>query len=305
MQETSSMHKVHDCRGESGCAKFRGPFSTRATVIDAMPKTDDEWDLYATHRRNLTDAIVQSAPGAAGRLCILGAGRCNDVDLERLLRTFSEIHLVDIDKAALAHAVARQDLATRARLHLHAPVDLSGLSEKRLKKWQRKPPSLDEVERAALSTIESIAASLQGPFEVVVSACVLTQMSFALRDALGEKHPMLGPIRLSLMVTHLTTMFELTAVGGTPLFVSDLVSSNFYPLDELPAERNLLEVMTDIVETGASYYAANPNLIRELSVHNELFCDRVNEPELIDPWLWTGPFDRTYLVYAFRFQRYA
>ena len=266
---------------------------------------DDDWDLYAGHRAHMTDAIVKSATGAAGRLCILGAGRCNDVDLERLLLTFSEIHLVDIDKAALAHAFARQDLATRARLHLHAPLDLSGLTEKRLKKWQRSPPSLEDVEAVAVSTLESIAATLPGPFDVVASACVLTQMSFGLREMLGDQHPMLGPIRLSLMVTHLSTMFELTAVGGTPLFVSDLVSSNFYPLEELPPDRNLLDVMSDIVETGAYYYAANPNLIRELLRRDELFCDRVSEPELLDPWLWTGPFDRKYLVYAFRFQRYA
>src|SRR5438445_9219394 len=132
---------------------------------------DDDWDLYAAHRAHVTDAIVKSASGAAGRLCILGAGRCNDVDLERLLLTFSEIHLVDIDKAALTHAVARQDPATRARLHLHAPLDLSGLTEKRLKKWQRSPPSLDDVEAVAVSTLESVAASLPGPFDVVVSAC--------------------------------------------------------------------------------------------------------------------------------------
>jgi len=268
-----------------------------------MTKPDD-WDLYAAHRAKLTDAIVKSAGGAAGRLCILGAGRCNDVDLERLLRTFSEIHLVDNDKAALAQAVARQDPAARPRITTHE-LDLSGLSEKRLKKWERETPSLEDVEEAAISTIESIAESLGGPFEVVVSACLLTQMSFALRDALGEKHPMLGPIRLSLMVTHLTTLFELTAVGGTPLFVSDLVSSSFYPLDDLPAERSLVDVMGDVVEAGSYYYAANPNLVRDLARQNELFCDRITEPELLDPWLWTGPFDRTYLVYALRFQRYA
>jgi hypothetical protein len=129
-------------------------------------------------------------------------------------------------------------------------------------------------------------------------------MSFELRELLGDEHPMLGPIRLSLMVTHLTTLFELTAVGGTPLLVSDLVSSNYYPLEDLPPERSLLDVMSDIVETGAYYFAANPNLIRELSRRNELFCDRVTEPELLDPWLWNGPLDRKYLVYAFRFQRY-
>lgn len=270
-----------------------------------MPKPENDWDLYAGHRRQVTDAIVKSAGGSAGRLCLLGAGHCNDVDLERLLLTFSEIHLVDIDKTALVQAVAKQPAAVRGRLFVHGPLDLSGLSEKRLKKWQRSPPSLEEIESVSVSTLDALAARLPGPFDVVASTCVLTQMSFDLRATLGDAHPMLGPLRLSLMVTHLSTIFELTAVGGTPLFVTDLVSSNFYPLDDLPKERSLIDVMSDIVETGAYYFAANPNLIRDLLRQDELFCDRVTEPELLDPWLWEGPLDRTYLVYAFRFQRYA
>src|SRR5260370_41422910 len=120
-----------------------------------MPTQRDDWHLYAEHRAPVTAAIVKSAAGEGARLCLLGAGRCNDVDLEQLLLTFAEIHLVDIDKSALAQAVARHDPAVRARLHVHAPVDLSGLTEKRLKKWQRRPPSLEEGEGTALSTIEA------------------------------------------------------------------------------------------------------------------------------------------------------
>src|SRR5450432_2426587 len=49
-----------------------------------MPETDDDWALYADHRAHFTEAIVASASRAGGRLCVLGAGKCNDVDLERL-----------------------------------------------------------------------------------------------------------------------------------------------------------------------------------------------------------------------------
>ena len=35
--------------------------------------------------------LLSCAKGSGGRLCILGAGKCNDVDLEQLLETFSEI----------------------------------------------------------------------------------------------------------------------------------------------------------------------------------------------------------------------
>ena len=267
-----------------------------------MAATDDDWALYAGHRARLTDEILSSVRNGAGRLCLLGAGKCNDVDLQRLSRTFSEIHLVDIDAAALAHAVSRQPSPVRERLRLHAGVDLSGFA-KRPKKWKRRPPVPGALDALAASACQSLVASLPGPFDVVVSACVLTQMSFTLRDALGEGHPMLAPIRIALIATHLSTMVGLTAVGGASLFVCDLTSSTFYPLGDLPPDRDLRDVLNHIVETGAGYFSANPHLVRAQLLTHKLLRDRVDEPELRDPWLWTGPHGRTYFVYAFRVPR--
>jgi hypothetical protein len=264
-----------------------------------MANGGDEWALYAEHRARFTAGLLASTVRPGGRLCLLGAGNCNDVDLEQLALTFSEIHLVDIDSAALARAVARQPLALRARLHRHAPVDLSGVS-KRLKKWKSAAPTPAGLEATAAAALPSILASLPGPFDVVASACVLTQMSFHLRDVLGENHPMLAPIRISLMVTHLSTLVGLTQVGGASLFASDLTSSNFYPVSP---EGNLRDAMNKIVESGRFYHAANPHLIHDLLVRHQ--GERVAEPEWLDPWIWTGSHGRTYLVYGLRFYRLA
>jgi hypothetical protein len=48
-----------------------------------VAEIEDDWTLFAEHRARLTETVVASAT-PAGRLCILGAGRCNDVDLDRL-----------------------------------------------------------------------------------------------------------------------------------------------------------------------------------------------------------------------------
>jgi hypothetical protein len=128
-------------------------------------------------------------------------------------------------------------------------------------------------------------------------------MSFALRKALGEGHPMLGAVRASVMTTHLRTLVGLTRVGGACLFTSDLVSSTTYPLDHLPPNRPLTEVMADIVTSNTSYFAANPKLVRAMLHHDLQLAERAGEPEQLDPWLWTGPLERTYLVYGLRFAR--
>ncbi|MDB4982271.1 MAG: hypothetical protein JWM82_3023 [Myxococcales bacterium] len=238
-----------------------------------------------------------SAPRAGGRLCVLGAGACNDLDLAALVGddTFVEVHLVDLDDKALARAVARQEAPVRARLHRHGDIDLAGLSTRRLARWRRAPPDEAELDATAAATLDGLLARLPGPFDVVVSACVLTQMAFALREALGERSPALEPARHALMRTHLSTLVSLTDSGGAALFVSDLVSSNFYPLDELPPDADLAQVVRDVVASGAGYYAANPALVESLLAE-------AGAPEMLPPWLWTGPLARTYLVYALRLQ---
>ena len=269
-----------------------------------MSDIGDDWSLYAAHRERLTSALLECATPDGGRLCILGAGKCNDVDLERLAERFSEIHLVDIDAPALASAVARQSPAVRARLRPHVPVDLSGMSSKRLSKWQRKPPTRAELEAFEAATLASIASRLPGPFEVVASACILTQLSFSLRHGLGERHPMLAALRLSVMTTHLRVLLALAQPGGRCLFASDVVSSTSYPLDAAAGERDLLEVVRDIEASGASYFSADPKRIRGALLYTEL-ADLATEPVELRPWLWTGPLARTYLVYALRFTKRA
>jgi hypothetical protein len=268
-----------------------------------MSEAAGDWALYAEHRAHFTRALVACAPNSSARLCVLGAGKCNDIDLEVLAGAFAEIHLVDLDPAALAAGVARQSPEVRARIRPHAPVDLSPLSAKRSGKWQRKAPTRAEVESAQALTLSAILARLPGPFDVVASACVLTQMSFALRQSLGERHPSLGALRIAIMATHLRTLVDLTRVAGTCLFTCDLVSSTTYPLDSLPPDRSLTEVMNEIVRDNASYFAANPKLIREMLHHDLHLAEHAGETEQLDPWLWTGPLERTYLVYALRFSR--
>ena len=266
------------------------PLSTRA---------ERDWGLYAAHRARLTDAIVEAsrltAAAAAKRpatLCVLGAGSCNDIDLERLAEAFAEIHLVDIDGTALARAVARQPEAVRPRLRRHA-VDLSGLPARRLGRWKRVVPGAADVESASAAALDTILTKLGGPYDVVASTCVLTQMAFALREALGERHPALETARFGLMRTHLSTLVGLTAPGGVALFASDAVSSTTYALEEPPPGQTMTDVLHAVVSSGRGYFAANPEIVAGLMAE-------VGTPELLDPWLWTGPLDRTYLVYALR-----
>src|SRR5258706_6400585 len=151
---------------------------------------DPDWELYTAHREQFTQAVLTAAPSVAGRLCVLGAGKCNDLDLSRLAQAYREVHLVDLEPALLASAVSREAPEVRGRLLPHAAVDLSVLSPKRASKWRRRAPNAAELGAAAQPTLQGLLGRLPGPFDVVVSACVLTQLGFALAQVFGEASPL-------------------------------------------------------------------------------------------------------------------
>ena len=256
---------------------------------------DPDWELYAAHRKEFTQAVLSAAPNNAGRLCVLGAGKCNDLDLSKLVGAFDEVHLVDLEPALLAAALSRETAEVRSRLVPHAPLDLSVLSAKRAGKWRRKAPSAVELQAAADSTLQALLARLPGPFDVVVSACVMTQLGFAIARTFGDSHALLGPLRVAVARTHLQTLLGLTAPSGSALFVSDLASSTHYPLDTLPADAKLDDVLGDVVTKRAFYHLARPDMVRDLL--RDIAPERA--VTALSPWLWTGPLARTYLVYGF------
>src|SRR5690242_13875342 len=86
----------------------------------------EEWESYRGHRRVITELLTSAPCGRGGRLGILGAGNCNDLDLGSLLAFYQEVHLFDLDAEALAHGVGRQNASGHAALHLRGGVDVTG-----------------------------------------------------------------------------------------------------------------------------------------------------------------------------------
>jgi hypothetical protein len=176
---------------------------------------------------------------------------------------------------------------------------LSLLSTKRSEKWRRKAPSSSELEQLRESHLQGLLARLPGPFDVVVSACVLTQLGFALTQSFREPHPLLGALRMNVLTLHLQTLLGLTAATGTALIATDLASSTHYPLEQLPPDADLVQVQADIVAKRAFYQLARPDLVE--AILSELEPEHAPTP--LAPWLWQGPQQRTYLVYGFSVSR--
>jgi len=252
----------------------------------------ESWNAFRAHRAKVTELLCGGA-GAGSRLCVLGAGNCNDLDLAWLIRVFREVHLVDIDIEAPARALKRQGVAESAPIHLHAPFDLTAITA-RVDQWSGRAPEPGEIDAALGEIASSPPPELPAKFEVVLSPCVLSQTFNPARDAMGATHPRFPKVLAALRARHLRMMLDLLTPGGKAILVNDVTSSDrFPPLARVPTGE-LPDLMRKLVSEQKCYRGLEP-----AAMIAALRSDpRAAKWELAAPWLWHVGLERTYLVYA-------
>src|SRR6188508_2997568 len=118
-----------------------------------------------------------------GRLCVLGAGNSNDLDLGALARRFREVHLVDLDADGLARPVTRQGVANLPQVENHAPIDLTGLLDHLPELAPIGPDRLEDL----VDHVEASSPALRlRRFDLVVSTGLLTQIFSTVVDPGSE-----------------------------------------------------------------------------------------------------------------------
>jgi hypothetical protein len=271
----------------------------RRSNLSAIP----HFEAFASHRERLTALVTPSLERTShGRLCVLGAGNVYDLDLARLTQTWGEIHLVDIDPTALERAYLRQDTSTRAKLSLHTPIDLSGLID-RVDKWRRMYVTPNDLVVYPDAASDAIVARLPGPFDMVVSACVLTQMQLAMLNALSASHCLFEAARQLLNVMHLRTLAKLLAPGGRALIANDVTSNALVP--SLPHAGDPQTALVEALRSGRCFYATHPDLLRWTSNEDPVLQKLAEVSSPLDVWLWKNGATRTFLVYAMELRRIA
>lgn len=282
-----------------------GPLA--AAVLEQLESNQSATGHEATfteHRARLTREIAERAPASGGgRLCLLGAGNANDVDLDALAARFGEIHLVDIDPDAVARAVARLPAARRPQIIPHVPVDASGLFD-RMERWVADPPKLDALGGIIGDAVANVVAALPGPFDVVVSCGLLTQLQLVLLQVIGDTHARFAELREVVNRAHVRALGALLAPGGVALLVTDLTNAAIYPpLASVGADADLGKLMSDALAAGSVIHVAHPGL---------LSSEMRRDPDLkqafavrfpIGPWLWHNGPDQVLLVYALEISR--
>ncbi len=258
---------------------------------------------FREHRERLTSLLL----AAAGRseqssLCVLGAGNCNDLELSRLAQRYATIHLVDIDAAALSGARAACDFATQARLALHAPVDLSGLLD-RIERWSEFRVTPEELLEHAGATARKIRGELERGFDVVLSACMLSQMQLSVLKVLTDAHRLFEAVRFTLNLTHLRTLAELLEPNGTAVFATDVTSETIFPLDSVVPGKSASALVRELAAAGHVFHFAHPDLLSAQLKADPVLGSQVEMSDLLDAWVWQNGSAGKLLVYAVELRR--
>lgn len=278
------------------------PGHLAAGQVQRNVESRGRWDLFASHRREVTAQLTGGREAAAARLCVLGAGNCNDLDLAALLAAFREVHLADLDGEALADG-ARQ-VEGRGELFLHGGAEVTGvlpLLEQLSPQTPADDPLIDECLRQAA---ESAGPSLPSPFDSVASVCLLSQLIESVAKTLGESHPRFWDFCQAIRLRHLRLLVELTAPGGWGALITDFVSSVSVPdLAEI-APQALAARLRQLVAERNFFHGLNPFVLEEMYRSHPALAPHVCQVSLAAPWRWDfGP--RVYAVASIRFQKRA
>jgi hypothetical protein len=241
--------------------------------------------IYGGHRARLR-RLLCAAQRAQG-LCVLGAGNGHDLDLPALVRAFGDVHLVDVDAAALARAVADLPDGLRARVTTHGDVDLSGCLD-RIDEWGDALPDDAALTSHGAATAAAIAGHLGRTFDVVLSACVLSQLAHPLQSTLALDREDWARLFSAMRRLHLETMTWLVRPGGTGVIACDVLchaGREVEALRQRVAPDRLGDALLHAVETRAIRPDPDPAVLAQL-LESTAFSSRVDRVFIAEPWHW-------------------
>ena len=228
---------------------------------------------------------------------MLGAGNANDLDLPVLGSAFEEIHLVDLDSDALRVVVERHSTLD-ARVRLHGGIDLSGIAS-RLDRLS-SPPSAGEIDELIVAARNPPVPEVDGPYNVVASTCLLTQLMNAAVTAVGDSHPGLLELLAAIRLGHLHLLASLVAPGGVGMLFTDIASSDEAP--EIATASDPSQLAGELARKEKLFVEVDPRQIEEDLLSDPLIAPNVESVTSMGVWLWRISQARTFLVEGFSFR---
>lgn len=252
-----------------------------------------QWEGFAEHRQRVSTLLAEPP----GRLCVLGAGNANDLDLASLLQFHREVHLVDLDADALARGTHRQEVADRPTLFRHGNLDVTGMLDA-IARWS-PTGTIAEVELEALVDwpVRRVSLALPGPFDLVASTCLLSQLIANAHHAIGEAHPQFSQVIQAIRLGHLRLLASLARPGARVVLITDIASTDWAPEIARVPEDDLPSLIPRLLAHQGLIRGVIPVELVTILRRDPVLQANLDQIRLVSPWRWRL-HDRTYLVSA-------
>lgn len=264
-------------------------------------ETRDRWTCFEPHRRRVTQLLLDAAAAREGKLCVLGAGNCNDLELNQLADTFTHIDLVDIDDESIAAGIRRQAVES-GHLTAHCSVDVTGVAP-HWSAWTPEMPAPEkQVDACIVNAQQAVLPLDAGSYSVSASICLLSQLIESIELTLGTGHHRFADLMTCVRGQHLKQLIDLAMPGGTVVLITDVVSSVTVPELAKAPSSELPTLVSRAIEQRNFFTGMNPFVIKRLLETDVALATRLTDVRLSDPWVWDlGP--RLYAVCALTAKR--
>lgn len=263
----------------------------------------DRWTSYTNHRDIISSMVTKFAPSNAESLCVLGAGVCLDLDLQKLVGEFSEISLLDLSSQMLGDGVKHQQQKRKLsasdveRIKLIGNCDLTGV-HRVLQKLSEQPGPIENHQLdSVFDTMENYSPPGMETYDCVVSTCVLSQLLSHVNDTLGDDHPRFIELVKAVRKKHCEILVDSLKPNGCGFLITDFVSSESLP--ELYNTTDLKTCVADAVKDHNHLHGLNPAMVTQVFNSAEIRA-KINSLHLTAPWRWVMP-ERIYACFALTF----
>jgi hypothetical protein len=260
-------------------------------------EADAAWELYTPHRQRVTQLLLDARTSTGERLCLLGAGNLNDLDLAALSTAFREIVPVDVDAAALQRGLSRQGFAADACFRVVAPTDVCGVFAEFAEMASGQEVRDDAINNCLRTLTQLPDFGEPVGFDVVASVGLLTQLIEGVVRSVGESHPRFWEIVSAIRTQHLRLMLDLTVPGGAAVLVTEVVSSDSCPALLSVDKSDLPGLLKREIAAHNFFTGTNPAALQELLRMESSLAEQLASTRFAEPWLWQF-LARIYAVYG-------
>lgn len=268
------------------------------TQKERNEESANAWQLYEHHRNHVTATILKSLPvGNSNRICLLGAGNCNDVDLRVLADRCQKIVLVDLDSEAMLRGISQQGLSDNSTISLRSGVDLTGIFADLPARPTEPALVSDLIGKAEAYSLDE----LDNQFQVVASLCLLSQIFGAVWQTVADKQKSLNLV-LALRRQHLRLMLEKCVPDGRAILFSEIVSSDTAPELLTTPESSLPPLLSRLLTEQNFFSGLHPGVILQQLTNDPVLSRLTADLQITAPWKWSF-LHRTYAVTALSMNR--